>query len=456
MISKVKIIFSAALMTLAIAARAQTLKDALRMTDNEQYDVANATFQSLVQKTPNDGNLWYYMGENFFKWDNPDSAIQCFQKGLQVDPANPVNLVGVGEILLDMGKTKEAKSNFDKATAMAKDKIVQVQSEIADAYIHTKYKDPNYAVTLLNNAIALQPSNPDLYILMGDAYSEMNSGTTAAENYNKALDIDKNAVRAIVQKGILYKRSTNYDGAAEEFQNAIKMNPDFAPAYRELGEIYFSQRKLDLAKEQYKKYLDLSKNGSTARLRYATFLFLLKDYQGCMNELNQLSKLDSNYLQLVQMKAYTYFELNDFSNSEYYLNKVFALQSADKLKPRDWEYRGKMQARSGQDSLAAMSLEKAYSLDSTGTDLLIDIGNLYLKMKRYAEAANAFQRRTDYGKNLSTQDFYNLGKAYMLNKNYTAADSAFAKVNEISASWPMGYLQRAKVNANIDAHRNRD
>ena len=119
--------------------------------------------------------------------------------------------------------TEEAKKNFERATGMAKENISLVQGEIAEAYITYKYKDPNYAVRLLQNAIAVDPNNVELYLLMGDAYSEMNSGTTAAENYNKALDLDKNAVRAIVHKGVLYKRSTNFDGAAEEFKNAIKM-----------------------------------------------------------------------------------------------------------------------------------------------------------------------------------------------------------------------------------------
>lgn len=428
----------------------QTLKDAQKLTDNEQYDVAASVYSDLLKKEPNNGTYWFYYGENFLKWDNEDSARICYEKGMQVEPNNPLNLVGHGKLSLNAGKTDDAKKDFDKALTMAKANISLAQSEIAEAYIFSKYKDPNYAVRLLQNAIGVDPNNAELYILMGDAYSEMNSGTTAAENYNKALDLDKNAVRAIVHKGVLYKRSTNFDGAAEEFRNAIKLNPDFAPAYRELGEVYFRQRKLEDAKTQYQKYLVLSKNGSTARLRYATFLFISKDYQGAMGELNQLSKLDSNYLPLVQMKAYTYFELGDFINAEEFLGKVFKMQTEDKLKPRDWEYKGKIQSKNGQDSLALISLEKAYSLDSSNTDLLNDIGTLYSKMKKYPEAARAYQLRIDYGKNLTTQDFYNLGKAYMMSKNYTQADSAFAKVNEVSPTWPMGYLQRAKVNTYID------
>ena len=109
--------------------------------------------------------------------------------------------------------------------------------------------------------------------------AELVNGTLSADYYNKALELDKTSVRAIVSKGRLYKRSTNYEGAAEEFQRAVQIDSSYAPAHRELGEAYFKLGKLEKAKAEYRKYLELSKNNCGARIRYASFLYI----QNCSN-----------------------------------------------------------------------------------------------------------------------------------------------------------------------------
>ena len=84
-----------------------------------------------------------------------------------------------------------------------------------------------------------------------------------------------------------------WEGAAGEFQNALKIDPNFAPAYRELAEVFYLQKKIEDAKTNYKKYLELSKNNASARLRYASFLYFSKSYPEALAELNQITKVDS-------------------------------------------------------------------------------------------------------------------------------------------------------------------
>ncbi|HKR05861.1 MAG TPA: tetratricopeptide repeat protein [Bacteroidia bacterium] len=441
----------------SFAANAQTLNDALRLTDNEQYDVAEGVYKTLIQAEPKNGTYWFYYGDNFWKWENPDSAKVCYEKGLQVEPPNPLNLVGIGKALLEQNKIAEAKSYFDKAIATAGAKLPQVQMETAEAFITSlKNKDLNYALTLLQKAAAADSKNPEVYILIGDAYTEQNDGSSAAENYNKALDLNKNLAKAVVRKGVLYKRSTNYEGAQAEFENAIKIDSMFAPAHRELGEIYFRLRKLDMAKNEYRKYLELSKNTSTARLRYASFLFLSKDFNGTLNEINQLKKMDPENLSLLRLSGYTYYEMNDSVKALQTMQKVFEKVEESKRTQKDYNYYAKSLAQNAQDSLAVIIMQKAYDMDSTNTDLLSDMGTLLMKMKRYAEAAEIFQKRVDLGKGVSSTDYYNLGKAYSSSKQLEKSDSALAKVNELLPTWSYAYLLRAQVNANIDSTSERN
>ncbi len=430
--------------------KAQTLKDAITLTDNEQYEVADEAFKALLAKEPANGAYWFYLGENYWKGDKPDSAKYAYEKGLTAEPGNPINLVGIGKYKLETGNQIGAKADFDKALTMSGSKTSLVQSEVAESYVANRTKDISYAIKLLTNAISVDAKNPELYMLLGDAYSEQNNGTLAAENYNKALDFDKKAVKAIVKKGQLYKRSTNFEGAASEFESAISLSPNYAPAHRELGEAYFNLRKLEKAKEEYKKYLELSKNNNSARLRYASFLFLSADYPAVQAELNQISKDDPSNLGMLRLKAYTAFETNDTVNSKTYIDKVFEATNDNNRTIKDYHYYGQILSKAGNDSLAAGYFEKSYSLDTTKTEVLNDLGNMYMKLKNYPLAVNAYERRVSYGKGLKSTDYFNLGKALYFSKDFARADSIFGKVNEMVPTWPNGYLWRAQSNAQLD------
>nr|MBP6335562.1 tetratricopeptide repeat protein [Bacteroidia bacterium] len=327
------------LLSLSFYGQAQTLEEARKLTENEQYEAASELYKQLIVKEPTNGNNFYYYGENLLLSENSDSAKIVFTKGQTAEVGNLLLKIGQGKILLDNTNVQEAKratekeptdaslkSRYDEAvvsvttgTAMIEDavssspKIATVYVEAADAFIHYNNKNLDRAKQLLDKALAIDPKNIDANILYGDIYTELNNGSLAAEFYNKALDLNRNSARAIVSKGKLYKRSTNFEGAAAEFTNAIAVEPNYAPAYRELAEAEFRLGKISKAKENYKKYLELSKNSCSARIRYASLLYLSKSYDEALSELAQVQKnCDATNINLQRIFAYCFYETKDY------------------------------------------------------------------------------------------------------------------------------------------------
>ncbi len=504
-----KKIFAATLILLfALHVQSQSLKDAIHLTDNEQFEAATTVFRNLLTAEPSNGTNYFYFGENYLLNDNQDSAMLMFNKGLQVDPANVLNTIGLAKIKLnkasiiemkalseravrDAEKSKreydalqnktpedqtrlvgemqakvgeaqakyaEAKANVAEAQTMidaalikAGPKNSQAMIEAADALIRFKNKDLDKAKTILDKAAALDPKNSEIQILYGDIYSELNNGSLAAEYYNKALELDKNSAKAIVSKGRLYRRSTNNDGAAEEFQNAIKIDAGYAPAHRELGEIYYKLNKLEKAKEEYRIYLDLSKNNKSARIRYASFLFYSKDYVGAINEINQLSKADPGNLTLLRLTAYSYYETKDTVKALAAVRSLFTKLTDENAAPKDYEYYGKILALNNQDSVAVIHLRKVYDMDNSRCDILNEIQKSYEKLKRYEESAEVLQEKIHNCKGITIADYHNLGRSYFFAQQFQNADTAFAKENELSPKYAGGFLWRAKTNSYIDS-----
>ncbi len=503
-----KIILSYLFFATFISANAQSLKEAVLLTDNEQYEAAAQIFSTLISIEPVNGTYYYFCGENYLLNDNADTAIVLFNKGKQVDPGNVLNTIGLAKVKLNMAgvgelkamrdrvlkdkqkaekeyealpnktpddqmrligemqaKLREAETKYaavmanvdqakimiDEAVTKAGPKNLQPLIESADALIKFKNKDLDKAKLLLDKAAVLDSKNPEIQILYGDIYSELNNGTLAAEYYNKALELDKNSVKAIVSKGRLYRRSTNYDGASDEFQNAIKIAPSYAPAHRELGEVYYKLNKLDKAKAEYKNYLDLSKNNKSARIRFAEFLFYSKDYSGAISEINQLTKFDPENLKLLRLMTYCYYETKDTAKALNAVRALFSKISSDKSIALDYEYNGKILALNNQDSLAVINLRKAFDMDPSRCDLLNEIAKSYDKLKKYAEAAEAMREKIQNCKGVTAADYFSLGRSYFYSEDFLSADAAFAKLNEISPKYATGFLWRAKANSYIDS-----
>lgn len=430
----------------------QTLQEAIRLNENEQHAAASGVYQLLITKEPANGTNYYYYAENLLDAEVPDSALLILEKGKQVDPNNPLITVGLAEIKLNQGNLQEGSTMVANAVTMAKDKSADVLIEAAEALIRYKVKDAQTALVYAQKAAVVAPKNPEAYNIIGDVYSEQNNGTLAANNYNKALELDKNQVKALLHKGQLYKRSTNYEGAALEFENALKIDANFAPAYRELGEVSYYQRKLEKAKEYYRKYLELSKNNPAARLRFASFLFYSENYQDALAELSQITKVDSSNLGMMRLSAYLNYENNDNAKAEQLINKVFSMTESDSSKriTLDYVYFGKILAKNGNDSLGADYINRALALDSSRVELYTELGTLYQRAKKYNEAAAVFEKRIAAGGKLTTADYFKLGQAYHQGKQFGKADTAFAKVVELQESWPDGYLWRARANHGMD------
>lgn len=440
-----------AFLLIAGAVSAQTLKDAIKMTDNEQFESAATVYKNLLKSDASNGDVYYYLGENHFRAEDVDSALAVYEKGIKAAPNNPLNYIGIGKVKMYEGKKAEAKASIDKALAMAGPKNVSVMVKAAEAYLATDNKDPQAAFNLLNTALKLDAKNPEIYILLGDAYlAQSNNGSEAIRNYEKAIDLDKSSVKAILRIGQLYGRAKNYQEALNYYRRAEKVDSTYAPAYSEQGELYYMAKQYDTALKKYKKYLELAgQNNLNARTRYASFLFLSKNYTDAIKELNAVRSEDSTNNILNRLLAYSYFETGDYANGMKYINRFFA-GNPKKIFASDYEYLAKLQNKTGEDSLAIINYEKAFKMDSTQKEFLSDIASIYLKQKNYPEAITYYKKKIDMFDSNNPNDYFGLGRAYLYSKDFVNADSAFAQITRVQPTLGIGYFWRARANAQLD------
>jgi tetratricopeptide (TPR) repeat protein len=456
------------LMTLS----AQDLKTAIRFTDNEQYGKAKEVYELLVNKEPASGDVYYYFGESYLKSyfsdsanvdlkDVSEKARVLFKKGIEVDSLNPMNYVGFGKIALYSGDNTTASSYFTKAESllpsrgkkinMPMERQIAVYQKIAEAYLKAPAGDTSKVFPYLRKAEKLDKKSPETYLIKGDAYLFLiNDGSNAIFNYKRAQEIDPNSAKAKLRLGQLWVRAKKPMDALGYYQEALKIDSTFAPAYRELAELYNMAAQYGKAQENYKKFLELNKENLSAKVRYASFLYLSKNYNETIKQAQEVLTQDASYNFLNRLIGYSSFETGQYEQGLKYMKEFFANTRPDKILSSDYSYYGKLYSKTNQDSLAVVYYEKALAQDPTNLDVLGDEIISYNKMKKFAETAKVYERKISASEDPSYADYVNLGKTYYQAQLWDKADTAFIKVSEMKPEYIQAYLWRARVYANKD------
>lgn len=457
----------ALMLTTGFSVKAQTKQEAIAKTMNERFESADADFQKLLAASPTDGELFFYAGDNYLYWGEMELAEKMFKRGSEVAPHSPLNHSGLGRIAWLKGDAAGAQTHFSKATELMTVKGSTVEKgtqeltylKMAECYTQNEKKNLDQAFAFLNAAMNLSKNkrgellitNPELYVQLGDYYAEKDGFnlSNALMQYSKALEISPKYTRTLLREGQLYVKVKNWDEGLKYFNQAIEIDPSFAPAYRDKAELLYKAGRYPQAIDSYAKYLELN-NNCRVQQRYASFVFLTKDYKKAIEELEKAKPCNLENAFMYRLLGYSYFETGDFTKGLENMNQFFAIAES-KGKPtiigNDYAYKGKLLAKSGQDSLGIEQIKMAMTKDTAYHDGYGDIASIYFKSKNYTKAAEYYSLKVKSTSTPSPLDFYYLGQAQYFSKDYAGADASFANA---ASKYPDANFWRGRCNSRLD------
>ncbi|MGZ3750011.1 MAG: tetratricopeptide repeat protein [Mucilaginibacter sp.] len=480
---------------------AQSLADAKKAIDAEQFQKAKSMLKNLIVTQSTKDENYFYLGWVYIKQDYVDSAKAVFQKGLGVNPKSALNYAGLGIVARLDKDPSGATSNFNQALALAaKDSKPYIY--IAKGYLLPESNgkvlpaNATAALDILNKGnvasavkskekgVAPSSNDPELFMTMGEADRFLLKSDDAYTNFSTAQTLDPKSPAVYVALGVLWKFADNFEDAEKQFQIAITNDPNYGPAYREWAETDLrwatsvpkvASEKVKEAAEQYKKYISLTDNSPESQMRYADFLINAGDYQTLQQVASELAKSSSSNLRAYRYLAYAAYENKDYPAGLSAMNTWITKADPKRIIPRDYLYMGRLQIKSAQDSLGIQSLHKALEMDTTQVDVYADIAKSDFAKKKYKDAGDAYQMYADRSRNARLLDHFYVGFSYYFAftvegvKNIkdpkaprtdsillTKADSAFSYViQKAGANAPAdGYLYRARIADLREADRN--
>jgi predicted Zn-dependent protease len=470
----------------------QTTPDAVKKSESELFDAADADFRSLISKQPTLGDNYFFLGDNFFRnglldkrAELIDSAEFYFKKGSELNATNGLNYVGLGKVLLFKNNINDAKAQFFKAASVSQNKNAEVARRTAEAWLQTESKSADDALNAANLAVKLDAKNPESHIVLGDALLEKTpaDGGPAIKAYKAATALNPKNTKGILREGKLYQRGRNYQLALDKYNEALTIDNSFAPAHREIAELYFLAGKSGKSIESWKKYLELN-NSNFARYRFISALYRNKQYTEAVTEYENLKKTNFNNLYLERLAGYSYYEMGDKTDKEAYnkgmkaLNDFFKAAGPNfKYITEDYKYKGLLYVKTGKDSLGVVELENAIKQDpGAAKDLYSEIAGIYYKSKKYDNVISTVEKKTALDANtLNNNDFFNAGRAYynkalpLFNEAVTTkdakvksaketealpllikADTAFNGLVRKNQTWPTAYTWKGRTNSLVE------
>lgn len=465
------------LLLVGSAVFAQSLTDARKAIDAEQYQKGKAILNSLTSSQPTNAENFFYLG-NLYLTTSPiyirpdyiDSAKTAFDKGIAADNEYALNYVGLGAV--DLAKKGSPKANFDKALSLTKKKDHLTDLFIGRAYVNAPTPMISEGLVHLEKAKALEDKDAQLYLVLGDAYRTLQKNSEAFSAYRNAFELDKTFLRSKVELGKINKMSKAFPEANEEFKSVIALDPNYGPAYRELAETYYLwawdskkeySERMQQALQYYEKYMDLTDRSLDSRLRHADFLFLAKDFKSLEREANEMAKLDKVNPRVLRYLAYSAFENGNYASTAQALKEFISKVEPSRIISQDYLYLGRAQMKDTTMLSEGMAnIIKAVELDSTNAVVMSEIGQNLYKAKKYIDAAQAYEIAIKNPER-SLLDYYYLGMSYYFtygdqkvnNMNppkdlLVKADSAFSYLVQRSPTTQAGWQYRGRINRLLD------
>jgi len=238
-----------------------------------------------------------YKGEISYMQREPESAVQSFERALELDPKNTDALLKMAEIKLLLRQYQDC---FDMANAALRVNDQLFMAYYIKGYAHYELGDSNLFVSSVQTALELNPDFFDGYTMLGAFYASLNSDL-ALDYYNSALAVRPDDDEALYGKAIYLQNQKRYEEAMElyeymvsvddqntlawynqgyialeinndpetataYFERAIELFPEYIDAIYNLGLCYERTGDFDTAQVYYKQALEINPQYDLAAL----------------------------------------------------------------------------------------------------------------------------------------------------------------------------------------------
>ena len=238
----------------ATCCRQQVISD--DMTDGEKLEILDLQ----IEKHPNDAVLLAKRAQVLLNLGRAKEASYDINKAVKAEPDNDKYLMLQADIYFANGDVSNSYSTLSKAEKLSPDSK-EVQLKMGELTFYSR--DYDRSLKHLTNVTEKEPDNRTALFMKGFIYKETGDTMSAVTLLRKVCDLYPDYEPAFEELGILY--ATHHDPMAVEYlATALRLEPNNTNAMYALAMYYQETEEYAEAEKLYRQMLDINPNSSDA------------------------------------------------------------------------------------------------------------------------------------------------------------------------------------------------
>jgi tetratricopeptide (TPR) repeat protein len=213
-------------------------------------------------------------------WKNTETLwTNVIRKYPQVDYA----WINRASYYREHGRYEEALADASKGVELHDNANGRIQRGL----IYRQMGNPKAALEDYNRALELEKDNTQAFTNRGNAYLDLGRYQLAIADYEKVLKSEPNNIKTRVNMAIAYSALGDYATATEQFAQAERYSRNYADLYVNRAIMHFQSKQYDKALGDYQKYLQFRPNDHQIYNDMGIVYSILGQHQNAVNSFTQ-------------------------------------------------------------------------------------------------------------------------------------------------------------------------
>jgi tetratricopeptide (TPR) repeat protein len=360
---KIIILTLAAVFLISHILSAQLTKQAVKLIQRQQYAASIVLLEKSVRQNPALTDAAYWLSVSYIQNNEPEKALSFLEQSSQRSkPLLQAALANVYAVL----------DNDAKATALLASVNMDLRSlanEQLAAAIGRSFSAMDDFVKAENyyqRAVAINPSNPENYLLLSYNAARHRDASIEESYLDKALLLDSNFAPAWYHKAAICLAKKDMKMYIAYLHKTVAADSFFAPAWKELYEYAYTHKAADL-EENYRHYLESCDKNGEQEYELLARIFNEDKYAMVINKVSALMQQEKNRVipDLYRLAACSYYQLKKTSEAYHEMLRYLQMQDVKRISSYDKYLTAAFASQlSSMDTTAVRNIETAFADDS--------------------------------------------------------------------------------------------
>lgn len=273
-----------------------------------RYPDAFKVYEQAILLNPKDAMLYQEMAQTYATAKDPQNAMNAINKAIEIEP-NRISFLEIKakyanwlkdsklaketyqKILTLSPGNKEAIAGLKALVHLEKKTLGPVEQLVADANNYASLRQYNQAEDAVKKAIKMKPKDPRLFKMLSEIYAMANKPQLALTAINQALALDPTNLDYLRAKGKVAAWAGDKYQMEESYAKILLLKPHDQEAMLQLANALRWQGRTDDAIRAYRLFLKVYPKIAEGWLHYSEVLSWTENYLGAFNAIAQYKDL---------------------------------------------------------------------------------------------------------------------------------------------------------------------